>query len=101
MDYELIPQTTSDRKAAFLAFTGIVGGGLIAYEAASAIREGDVFKTDELVEKPEVGIVAGTAGVVALVMMYDEAAKEVGWKTLVVGTGAVFAAVLAIRAIRR
>lgn len=101
MDVELTPQTTEQAQVATLAFVGIVGGGLLAYEAGRSIREGDLFKTDPTPEKVEIGIASGLAGIVMMGFMYQEAAKEVGWKTLVLGSVGVFAVAAVANSLRR
>lgn len=100
-DVELLPQTQQQAQMAALAFAGIVGGGLIAYEAARSLKEGDLFKTDPIPEGEKLGVVATVGGVGMTAMMIREAAKEVGWKPLILGSGAIFAFALVVRAIRR
>lgn len=98
---ELVPQTAQDRQLATLAFSAILGGGVIAYEVARSIRDGDLLATDPLGDvKPEVGPVTMGAGLVMLGFALNEAAKEVGWKTLVLGSAGVFGFAVVARAIR-
>lgn len=101
MDVELVPETPEQARTAFLAFASIVGGGVLAFEASRAIRDGDLFMTEPTPEKAEVGFVAGAAGLVMLGFMYQAAAKDVGWKPIILGSTGVFAAAVVLRAIRR
>lgn len=101
MELELLPVTNEDRQVAMLAFAGVVGGGVIAYEAARSIREGDLFKMDEVKERPQVGIVSLGIGLGLLGMTMEEAAKEVGWKPLIYGSLALTGVVGIIRLVRR
>jgi len=91
MQYELIPATVQDRQVAFLAFAGIVGGGIIAYEAGRAIRDGDLFAVDPHEQSPKAGALGTVAGVAFFALMVKEAVKEVGWKPLLLGSTAVAA----------
>ena len=100
-DVELLPHTAAQSQMAVLAFAGVLGGGLVAYEAASAIRDGDLFKTDPVPENPEVGAVAMIGGLGMLAMMWREAAKEVGWKPIILGSVAIFGFAVVVRAVRR
>jgi hypothetical protein len=84
-----------------LAFAGIVGGGLIAYEAGRSIREGDLFKTDDYPPNPKVGALAMIGGLGMFAMMVKEAVAEVGWKPLVAGSVGVFGFAVVARAVRR
>jgi hypothetical protein len=101
MDVELLPQTPDQAQVATLAFMGIVGGGLIAYEASRAIQDGDLFKTDPTPEKAEIGVVAGIVGITMMGFMYQEAAKEVGWKPIIWGSLGVFAVAATVSVLRR
>lgn len=101
MNIELLPVGDEERELAFLGFTTLVGGGVLAYEAGRAIRDGDLFKTDAVEKNAEAGLVATTVGIGALVFSANELAKEVGWKPIVVGSTAVGAIALFLRAIRR
>lgn len=102
VDFEVIPQTNEQRQAAMLAFVGIVGGGLIAYEAGRAIRDGDLFATDALPEpNPKAGVVATVAGLGMLALMSQEAAKDVGWKPLLWGTAAITGLAVVMRFVRK
>jgi hypothetical protein len=101
MTYDLLPQTNEQRRTAMLAFAGILGGGLIAYEAGRSIREGDLFKTDPMPENPQVGAVALIGGLGMFAMMVKEAVKEVGWKPLVAGSVGIFGMAVVLRAARR
>jgi hypothetical protein len=83
--YDLLPQTNEQRRTAMLAFAGILGGGLIAYEAGRSLREGDLFKTDPVPPNPEAGAVALLGGMSMLALMVREAVKEAGWKPLLAG----------------
>jgi len=98
---ELLPQTAEQAQMATLAFASIVGGGVVAYEAVRAIRDGDLFATDPVPANPEVGAVAMIGGLGMFAMMMREAAKEVGWKPLVLGSAAVFGFAVIVRAVRR
>lgn len=100
-DIELLPQTAEQAQMATLAFASIVGGGVVAYEAARAIRDGDLFATDPVPANPEVGAVAMIGGLGMFAMMMREAAKEVGWKPLALGSAAVFGFAVIVRAVRR
>jgi hypothetical protein len=100
-DFDILPQTVEQRQVAFLAFAGIVGGGIIAYEAGRSIREGDLFKTDPVPENPQVGAVALIGGLGMFAMMVKEAVKEVGWKPLVAGSVGIFGLAVVLRAARR
>ena len=100
-EYDILPQTVEQRQVAFLAFAGIVGGGIVAYEAGRSIREGDLFKTDPVPENPQVGAVALIGGLGMFAMMIKEAVKEVGWKPLVAGSVGIFGMAVVLRAARR
>lgn len=96
----LLPQTPEQTKVAALAFAGILGGGLIAYEAGRSIRDGDLFKTDDFEGKPEVGAAALVVGLGMFAMMVKEAVKDVGWKPLALGSAAIFGVAVVARAAR-
>jgi hypothetical protein len=100
-DYELLPETTVQTQTAVLAFAGIVGGGLIAYEAGRAIRDGDLFKTDALPKNQEAGTFALLGGLGLFGFMVRDAVKDVGWKPLVLGSVAIFGLSALMAAARR
>ncbi len=100
-DVAFLPETAAQSQVAVLAFAGILGGGLVAYEAGRAIQEGDLFKTDAVPENPQAGFVAMTGGLVMFGFMVNEAVKEVGWKPLVFGSLGVFAIAAIATAARR
>jgi len=95
-----IPFTADERRLGFLAFASVVGGGLIAFEAAKSIRDGDLFGTDEIVERPRVGAIALGAGFAFLGMSLEEASKTVGWKPLLLGSTAIAAVAFVVRKAR-
>ena len=101
MDVTDLPGTSADRQEALLGFSAVLGGGVISYFAATAIRDGDVFKVDDFEGKPTVGFAALGVGLVMLGMSITEAAKTVGWKPLVYGSLGITAAALLGRAVRR
>jgi hypothetical protein len=101
MNVEVIPGTSEERKLAFLAFASVLGGGVIALEAVRSIREGDLFKTDEIKEKPTAGLVAYGAGIAMLWVSMNKTAEEYGWKPIVLGSAGITAVALVARAIRR
>jgi hypothetical protein len=84
-----------------LAFAGIVGGGVIAYEAGRSLREGDLFKTDPVPPNPEAGVFAMAGGLALFGLMLKEAVAQVGWKPLLAGSAGVFSLALILRAARR
>jgi hypothetical protein len=84
-DALLSPADDEERQFAFLGFSAVFGGGLIAYEAMRAIREGDFFKTEELTEKPTASLVAYGAGIAMTAAALNETAKSTGWKPLILG----------------
>ena len=92
--------TDEERQEAFLAFAAVFGGGIIAYTAASSKEAGDWFATDPVGKNPEAGFVALGVGFFASAMAMNEAAKQVGWKPLVLGSVGIGAAALLVRAIR-
>jgi hypothetical protein len=94
-------QTDEERQAGFLAFAAVLGGGVVAYTAASSAEAGDWFATDPVPKNAEAGIVALGAGFFMGAVAVTEAAKEVGWKPLVLGSMGIGAAALIVRAIRR
>jgi hypothetical protein len=100
-DVELLPQTAEQAQVATLAFAGIVGGGLVAYEVARAIRDGDLFATDAYPPNYEVGTVAMIGGLGMFAMMVKEAVAEVGWKPLLAGSAGIVGLVFVVRAARR
>ena len=100
-DFEILPQTAAESQTAALAFAGIVGGGLLAFFAGSAIREGDLFKTDAVPKNPEAGAFATIAGLTFLGLAAKSAYAAVGWKPLVYGSLAISGAAVIGRALRR
>ena len=101
MDLTDIPGTSEERQEAFLGFSAVLGGGIIAYFAGSAIRDGDIFKVDDFEGKPVASVAALAVGLSMLGMSVTEAAKTVGWKPLVYGSLGITAAALLGRAVRR
>jgi hypothetical protein len=101
MDVAIIPGTEDDRRAAFLAFSSVIGGGIIAYEAARAIRDGELLGTDEVEKNPKAGLFAMAGGIAMLGVAMNETAKEVGWKPLLLGGAGITAFVMVARALRR
>ncbi len=101
MELSVIPETEADRQTAFLAFSAILGGGVVAYQAGRSIRDGDLFKTEPFEGNAEVGLVATAAGVGMLGFAANEAAKSVGWKPLILGSVGIFAFAIVARAIRK
>ena len=100
-DVVLTPAGDYERRLAMVAFASVFGGGILAYEAMRSIREGDLFKTDEIRGSTTPGIVAlGLGGYLGLQSM-REAAKEVGWGPILWGGGALTAFVAVARAIRK
>lgn len=86
---------------AMLAFVGVVGGGIVAYELGRSIRDGDLFKTDALPEKnPQAGFVALAGGLVMFGVMANKAVKEVGWTPLALGSVGILAVALIGRSLR-
>jgi len=100
-DFELLPQTAEQSQMAVLAFAGIVGGGLVAYQAGQAIKEGDLFKMDAVEPNPKAGVVAMLGGLTLFGFAVKDAVKDVGWKPLVLGSVAIFGVALLGRALRR
>ena len=105
-DYALLPETAAESQAAVLAFVGIVGGGLVAYQAGRAIEDGDLFKTDALVPEDtekahKAGALATIAGLTFLGLAAKSAYEAVGWKPLVYGSLAITGAAAIGRALRR
>jgi hypothetical protein len=99
-EFDLVPETPEQRQAAMLAFSAILGGGVVAYELARSVREGDLLATDKLDVKPEAGPFAMGVGLVALGFALKEAAAQVGWKPLVLGSVGIFGFAVVARAIR-
>lgn len=99
-DIDILPQTASQSQMAVLAFVGIVGGGLVAFHAGTAIRDGDLFKTDAVPENPKAGAVATVAGLTLFGFAVKSAVAEVGWKPLVFGSLAIAGAAFVGRALR-
>jgi hypothetical protein len=101
MDATDIPGTDEERQEAMLGFSAVLGGGVIAYFAASAIRDGDLFKVDDFEGKPTVGFVALGMGLGFLGLSVSAAAETVGWKPLIYGSLGITGAALLARAVRR
>jgi len=100
MTVDPLPVTEEESRIAILGFSAVLGGGIIAYEAARSIREGDFLKTDAYEGKPRAGLVALGVGGILTAMSAREAAKEVGWKPLLLGAAGITAFVAVARAIR-
>jgi hypothetical protein len=84
-------ETEQERAVGVLAISALVGGGVIAYEAARAIGEGDLLKVEQP-EKKEISIPEGAMmGLLTfggLYLTYEslkEAARDVGMTPLVLG----------------
>jgi hypothetical protein len=90
-DVAFLPETAAQSQLAVLAFAGILGGGLVAFEAGRAIKEGDLFKTDAVPANPQAGFVAMTGGLIMFGFMVNETVKQVGWKPLALGSLGIFA----------
>jgi len=99
-DIEILPQTAAQSQMAVLAFVGIVGGGLVAFHAGTAIREGDLFKTDAVPQSPKAGAVATIAGLTLFGFAVKSAVAEVGWQPLVLGSLAITGAAVLGRSLR-
>jgi hypothetical protein len=101
-DIELIPQTPEQRQASILAFSAILGGGILAYQAGSAIRAGDLLGTDPMPAgvKPEASFITMTAGLGMLGYMLKLAVDDVGWKPIVLGSAGIFGFAVLARTIR-
>src|SRR5260221_10628469 len=57
-----LPGTESERRASFLAFASIVGGGAVGYELARSAKEGDILKVAAFSGSKEVGLVTILGG---------------------------------------
>jgi len=99
-DIELLPQTAAQSQMAVLAFVGIVGGGLVAFHAGRAIRDGDLFKTDAVPENQKAGAFATIAGMTLFGFAVKSAVIEAGWKPLVLGSLAITGAAVIGRSLR-
>jgi len=99
-DIEILPATTAQSQMAFLAFAGIVGGGLVAFHAGRAIQDGDLFKTDAVPENPKAGAVATIVGLTFFGFAAKAAIAQVGWKPLVFGSLAITGAAVIGRTLR-
>ena len=101
MNVDVTPEGNYERQLAMVAFASVFGGGILAYEAMRSIREGDLWKTDEIRGSTKPGIVALGIGGYLGVLSMREAAKEVGWGPILWGGGALTAFVAVARAIRK
>lgn len=96
-----IPGTDQERAQAILVFAGLVGGGVIAYFAASAVRDGDLLATEPFPEGGDAVGVVGYAGGLAFTGISMKAlVDEVGWAPVLWGGAGITAAALLVRAIR-
>lgn len=96
-----IPGTDQERAEAIMVFAGLVGGGAIAYFAASAVRDGDLLATDPIPEGADaVGVVGYAGGFAFTAISMKALVAEVGWAPVLWGGLGISAAALAVRAIR-
>jgi len=100
-DVAFLPETPHDAQLAVLAFAGVAGGGLLAYEVARAIRDGDILKTTDYPPNPEVGLVALVIGLGLFGKMVQESVAQVGWKPLLLGSAAIAGVAAVARVARR
>lgn len=97
---DFVPETTEQRRQAFLATVSIVGGGVLAYIVGNALRAEKAFDVELRPEdeRPGWALVGGLALFSGAVY---EAAQEYGWKPLVIGTVGISAVVGVARLLQR
>lgn len=91
MDVALLPETPDQWKVTILVTAGIVGGGVLAYEAASQLQEGTFRETYVDAPKPNASVLALLVGIGLTGKLYNDLAKQAGWKPIVFGTAALAA----------
>lgn len=99
-----------ERAKMILGASGILGGGLIGYQAVKALREGDLFKVDMPEKQQEstahgvANLLVGTLGMVLFGALLKEelgkVIKEYGRDTLILGASGLVVGSVVIWAIR-
>ncbi len=96
-----LPGTESERRASFLAFASIVGGGAVGYELARSAKEGDILKVAAFSGSKEVGLVTMLGGLGLLAAGVKAAIDEYGARPVVLGGLGICGLAVVGRALRR